>query len=141
MLGLMLFGGHSEAVEHTDCSVMFNDPATDGRVRVMVLLIGLDPGAMIGALGSQIERFRARGREPVFVADQLCFEALREYKVVVEILPTAGMLKEEDPGRYAAYVQAKLASIRESWLITEEVSLGRPVETLLAAPEDGAHFA
>jgi hypothetical protein len=138
MLGLTLFGRYPDPIAHTDCSVMFNDPATDGRVRVLVLLIGLDAGTVIGSLAAQIGRFRVRGREPVFVADQPCFEALREHNVVVEILPTAAMLKECDPARYAAYITAKLASIRESWLITEEVSVGRPVETLLAAGPVGA---
>ena len=135
MLGLTWFHPRSDdqsRITHTDCSVKFNDPEIDGRIRILVLMIGLEVDVLRDSVASHTAKFRARGREPIFVIDQTCFEVFREQNVVVEILPSAAMLRENDSTQYEVYITGKLESIRESWLISEEVSIGQPVETLYA---------
>ncbi len=135
MLGLTWFHPRSDdqnRITHTDCSVKFNDPEIDSRIRILVLMIGLEVDVLRGSVASHTAKFRARGREPIFVTDQPCFEVFREQNVVVEILPSAAMLRENDSTQYEIYITGKLESIRESWLISEEVSIGQPVETLYA---------
>jgi hypothetical protein len=137
MLGLTWFHPRSDGqhrTTHTDCSVKFNDPEIDGRIRILVLMIGLEVDVLRDSVASQAATLRSRGREPIFVTDQPCIEVFREQNVVVEILPGAAMLRESDHARYEIYIAGKLESIRESWLISEEVCVGQPVETLYAPP-------
>ena len=95
MLGLTWFHTRSDSqprTTHTDCSVKFNDPEIDGRIRILVLMIGLEVDVLRNSVASQVRNFRSRGREPIFVTDQPCFEVFRDQDVVVEILPNAAML-------------------------------------------------
>lgn len=133
MLGERWFAGRLSREHdplHTAVSVPFDDPEVDRRGRVLVLSIGLDTDILGPTVRGLTSRLRSRGREPIFVIDSPCFELFRGQGLVVEVLPPPGMLGEIDRRRYELYISGKLESIRESWLISEEVCIGSPVEAL-----------
>ncbi len=131
---LLRFGASEEQLAHTECSVAFEDDETDRRPRVMLSLFGLDDETLSRLVMTTTARIRAGQREPIFLVDRPCLGIFRSERVVVEILPSAEMLGDQDPTRYRAYIAGKLDSIRESWLPVEEIQLGDAIESIFDVP-------
>lgn len=113
----------------------------DGVVRARTLISALGPAfvnreAMISAVAKQVE---ASGRRPVICASDLQLDFIVDGKLAVELLPRHADLPILSAEEYAAYLKQRWETVLAKWQVDEEVTLGQPFETFLAA--EMAQFA